>query len=508
VRGIYTPVTELRRRVFESVAKLAWECEEGEYASRMEAIPYEIIPGEDAQYRDSVFKERAILGERLRLAMGLSLYPVDRPSQISKDIEKTAIDEIYYEPELVNVIPFACDRCPTRTVEVTANCRGCLAHPCMQVCPKNALSFVNGKSHIDQEKCIKCGRCIDACPYHAIIEYDRPCASACGVKAIGSDEKGRAKIDYNKCVSCGLCMVNCPFGAIADKSQIFQLIHSIKGGDEVYAEIAPAFVGQFGPLASPEVIVEAIKSLGIRDVLEVAIGADLGSVEEAHHYVDRVANGKDKFLGTSCCPSWSVMAKRDFPDMADCISGELTPMVGTARIIKKEHPNAKIVFIGPCAAKKLEAMRRSVRSDVDFVITFEELMGMFAARNIEFSDFQADGKLDQATTGGRSYPVAGNVAKAIAANIAKTNPEIDVKIDNAMGLAECKKMLMLAKAGKRDGYLLEGMACPGGCIAGAGTLLPLKKAEISVNKFMKAAKEPLGMDSEYIDDLPLMKDIK
>ena len=153
-------------------------------------------------------------------------------------------------------------------------------------------------------------------------------------------------------------------------------------------------------------------------------------------------------------------------------------------------------------------MRRSVGSDVDFVITFEELMGMFAAKNVEFSDFKADGTVEQATTAGRSYPVAGNVAKAIAANIAKTNPEIDVKIDSAMGLAECKKMLMLAKAGKRDGYLLEGMACPGGCIGGAGTLLPLKKAEISVNKFMKAAKEPLGLDSEYLDDLPLMKDIK
>ncbi len=508
MRGVYTPVTDIRRKVYEAVARLAWENEPDEYAQRMEEIPFEIIPGEEPTYRESVFKERAIVGERLRLAMGLSLYPIDRPTPISKDIANVSIDEIYYEPELINVIPFACMACPTRTVWVTNNCRGCLAHPCMQVCPKSCISFVDGHAFIDQDKCIKCGRCKEACPYNAITEYDRPCAAACGVDAIGSDEKGRAKIDHEKCVSCGLCLVNCPFGAITDKSQLFQLSLALKKGEEIYAAIAPAFVGQFGPLASPDVLMEALKALGFKGTYEVAIGADLGSVEEAHHYIDKVANGEDKFLGTSCCPSWSVMAKRDFPELADCISGELTPMVGTARIIKKEHPDAKIVFIGPCMAKKLEALRRSVRSDIDFVITFEELMGMFAAKGIEFSDYKPEGKLEQATLAGRSYPIAGNVAKAIAANIKAIDPEIDVKIDSAMGLKECKKMLTLAKKGKRDGYLLEGMACPGGCVAGAGTLLPVNRATMQVNKFMKEADKSLGLDSEYMDEIEVMKDIK
>lgn len=508
MKDVFTPITEIRRRVFAAIAKMGWECDEADYPKRLEAIPFEIIPGEDAQYRDSVFKERAIIGERIRLALGLSLYPVDRPSPISAGIEKAAVPETYYEPPLVNVIPFACDACPTKTVWVTNNCRGCLAHPCKQVCPKNAISIINGKSYIDQEKCIKCGRCIDACPYTAIIKYDRPCAQACGVNAIGSDEKGRAKIDHDICVSCGLCMVNCPFGAITDKTQILQLVQALKSGEEIYAEIAPAFVGQFGPLASPEVILKAIEALGFKGVYEVAIGADLGSVEEAHHYIDKVATGEDKFLGTSCCPAWSVMAKRDFPDLAHCISGELTPMVGTARIIKKEHPDAKICFIGPCAAKKLEAMRRSVRSDVDFVITFEELMGMFAAKGIEFGDYEDVSAVEQATSAGRSYPVAGNVAKAITDNIKKLRPDLEVKTQHAMGLAECKKMLTLAKRGKLDGYLLEGMACPGGCIGGAGTLQSLRKAESAVNKFIKEAKEPIGLDSKYIDDIGVMKDIK
>ena len=506
MRGIYTPVTKIRRQVFAAIAKMAYEG--GDYASRVEEIPFEIIPGEVANYRDSVFKERAIIGERLRLAIGLPLYPVDQPSPISRDVEESALAEKVYDPPLVNVIPFACDACEPKAFMVTDNCRGCLAHPCVSVCPVNAVYMKDGKSHIDKEKCVRCGRCREACPYEAIVKYDRPCAAACGVDAIESDELGRAKINYDKCVSCGMCLVNCPFGAIADKTQIFQLIHAIKEGDEVIAEIAPAFVGQFGPLATPEKIKEAIKALGFADVVEVALGADLGAVEEAHHYVNKVVKGDDPFIGTSCCPSWSVMAKTKFPEIAHCISGELTPMVATARIIKKEHPKSRIVFIGPCAAKKLEASRKSVRSDVDFVITFEELMGMFVAKGIEFGDLEDDGRLDDATAAGRGYSVAGGVADAICNAVHDLYPDVDVKIDRAEGLKECQKMLKLAQAGKRDGYLLEGMACPGGCIGGAGTLMPIKKAVTAVTKFQKEADEKLATKSAYMSELNLMDDKK
>lgn len=506
MRGIYTPVTELRRQVFTAVAKMAYEGEN--YAKRVEEIPFEIIPGEVANYRDSIFKERAIIGERLRLAIGLPLYPVDQPTPISKGVEESAIAEKVYEPPLINVIPFACDACEPKGFKVTDTCRGCLAHPCTAVCPKNAVSIVNGKSYIDQEKCIRCGRCKDACPYDAISKYDRPCAAACGVDAIESDEYGRAKINYDKCVSCGMCLVSCPFGAIADKTQIFQLIQAIKEGDEIIAEIAPAFVGQFGPVASPEKIKEAIKELGFSDVVEVALGADLGAIEEAHHYVNKVIKGDDPFIGTSCCPSWSVMAKTRFPELAPYISGELTPMVATARIIKKEHPNARIVFIGPCAAKKLEASRKSVRSDVDFVITFEELMGMFVAKGIDFSTLNDDNKFDDATASGRGYSVAGGVADAIEKCVKDIYPDVEIKIDRAEGLKNCYKMLQVAKAGKRDGYLLEGMACPGGCVGGAGTMTPIKKAVTAVTKFQKDASEKIATSSPYATDLDLLQDKK
>lgn len=501
MRGLYTPVTKLRRQVFAEVAKLAYADEDCH--TRILELPYEIIPGEVAHYRESVFKERAIVSERIRLAMGLPLRKVDEPAPLSKGIEECLKPEKYYEPPLINVIPFACNACPEKSFVVSENCRGCLAHPCTSVCPKNAISIVNGKSYIDQDKCIKCGRCKDVCPYDAITKRVRPCAAACGVNAIENDYLGRAKINYDKCVSCGMCMVSCPFAAIADKSQIFQLILAMKSGEEVIAEIAPAFVGQFGPLATPDKIKEALKLLGFSSVYEVALGADIGALEEAHHYKKLVAPGILPFLATSCCPSWSVMAKNTFPEMAGCISDALTPMVATARLIKEKHPNAKVVFIGPCSAKKLEASRRSVRSDVDFVITFEELMGMFVAKGIEFADLEKTTSFHNATATGRGYAVAGGVAEAITNCIKEYYPDVEVKVDRAEGLDNCRKMLALAKAGKRQGYLLEGMACPGGCVAGAGTILPINRATAAVKEYQKKSSTQLPDINE--DPLTRMK---
>ena len=457
MRGITTPVTKIRRQVFTEIARLAYE--DGDY-SRIEELPYTIIPGEVANYRDS------------------------------------AIADMFYEPPLINVISFACNACEETSYTVSNLCRNCLAHPCTVVCPVKAVSIVNGRSQIDKTKCVKCGRCAQACPYSAIVKSERPCAAACGVNAIESDEYGRAKINYDKCVSCGQCLVSCPFSAIADKSQIFQLIQAIKRGDQVIAEVAPAFVGQFGPLASPEKVRAALRKVGFAHIYEVARGADIGAVEEAEEFIANVPTGKKPFLATSCCYSWIMMAQNMFPEIAHCISDSMTPMVATARIIKEKHPNARVVFIGPCASKKLEAMRADIRSDVDFVITFEELMGIFQANGIEFSDLQDDTGFNHgATASGRGYGVAGGVAKAITDCIGQMAPELgEIPTDHAEGLDACRKMLMLAKAGKRNGYLLEGMACPGGCVGGAGTLTNIQKAAKAEQDF--AAKSEFKVSTE------------
>ena len=498
MRGIFSQKTQIRKEIFTEIARLAYE---GGGRQELEELPYKIIPGEIATYRDSIFLERAIVSERLRVAMGMSLRPMTEHAPISKGLDESMIEEKYYEPPLINIIKFACHACPEKRVYVTDGCQGCLEHPCKEVCPKDAISIVHGKSQIDPEKCIKCGKCMDACSYNAIIKQERPCAKACGMGAIHSDEYGRAEIDQDKCVSCGMCLVNCPFSAIVDKGQIYQTIKAIQSDTPVYAILAPAIAGQFGPEMTESRIRSGFKALGFTDVAEVAVGADLCTIEEAHDFMDEVPE-KMPFMSTSCCPAWAMMAKKSFPQLADNISMALTPMVLTARLIKKKHPDCKIAFVGPCAAKKLEASRRSVKSYVDFVLTFEEVAGMFNAKEIFFADLPEDKPLREASGDGRGFAASGGVAKAVVNYIKKLDPSRDVKVVSAEGLDNCKKMLMLAKAGKYNGYLLEGMACPGGCIAGAGTLRPINKAAQALAESQKAADFAQAADTTYADWIP------
>ena len=507
MRGVETRIQEIRHRIIREVARIAYHTEWPE-DNRIEEQPNKIIPGEVGNFRNDVFLERAIVGERLRLAMGLPCRGAGEHAPLSDNIEAADRAETYYTPPLINVIKFACNACHEKRVYVTDGCQGCLAHPCVEVCPKGAVTLdrTNGRSYIDQDKSIKCGKCKDVCGYNAIIIQERPCAAACGMDAIHSDVNGKADIDYDKCVSCGQCLVNCPFGAIADKSQIFQVIRAIQSGERVYAAVAPAFVGQFGPKVTPGKLRAAMKALGFADVFEVAIGADLCATQEAIDFVKEVPE-KIPFMATSCCPAWSVMAKKLFPDYANCISMALTPMTLTARLIKSKHENAKVVFIGPCAAKKLEAMRKSVRSEVDFVLTFEEMAGIFDAKHVDIENIEEDPDgVNDASTDGRNFAVAGGVAKSVVDVIKNRFPDREIKVANAEGLKDCRKLLTLAKAGKYNGYLLEGMACPGGCVAGAGTMQPIKKSQVAVNQYAAKAKHKTSNETEHVKELDKLVD--
>ena len=507
MRGVETRIQEIRHWIFREVARMAYHTE-WPIDKRIEELPYKIIPGEVGNFRNDVFLERAIVGERLRLAMGLPCRGAGEHAPLSDNIEAADKPETYYTPPLINVIKFACNACTEKRVFVTDGCQGCLAHPCEEVCPKDAvkLNRTNGRARINDEKCIRCGKCADVCAYHAIIIQERPCAAACGVDAIHTDENGKADIDYDKCVSCGMCLVNCPFGAISDKSQIFQVIRAIQAGEKVYAAVAPAFVGQFGPKVTPGKLRAAMKALGFTDVLEVAIGADLCATQEAIDFVNEVPD-KIPFMGTSCCPAWSVMAKKMFPEYANCISMALTPMTLTARLIKNRNKDAKVVFIGPCAAKKLEAMRKDIRSDVDFVLTFEEMAGIFDAKHVDIENIEEDPEgVNDAPTDGRNFAVAGGVAKSVVDVIHQRFPDKEIKVVNAEGLRECRKMMTMAKTGKYNGYLLEGMACPGGCVAGAGTMQPIKKSQAAVNLYASKAKHKTSNETEHVKELDKLVD--
>ena len=389
MRNIKCGVADIRKRVFAEVAKLAYEG--GDY-TRIEKLPYEIIPGEIGRQRESVFLERAIVGERIRLAMGLPLRPVTEHSLLSDGVEESAIAEKYYDPPLINVIKYACNACAPTHYEVTSACQGCLARHCQHACPKGAIRTERGQAVIDQNLCIKCGKCKDACSYQAIIKFTRPCQEACGMYAIGQDEHGRADIDYDKCVNCGMCLVNCPFGAIVDKGQLFQLIHAIKKGDKVVAIIAPAFWGQFGDNVTPGQIREAMKLLGFDSLVEVAIGADLCAIEEAEEFLRDVPE-KQPFMATSCCPAWVKYVEYQRPELLRHISSCKSPMEMFAAVLRdhyEKNSDGREVYhvaVMPCTAKKGEAKREEFthngKPDVDAVLTTIELINMIKESGID-----------------------------------------------------------------------------------------------------------------------------
>ena len=230
----------------------------------------------------------------------------------------------------------------------------------------------------------------------------------------------------------------------------------------------------------------------------MAVGADMCTIEEAKDFLEKVPNEQD-FMATSCCPAWHSMVHKLFPAQAKNMSMTLTPMVYTARLMKKEHPGCKVVFVGPCAAKKLEAIREDIRSDVDFVLTFEELQGMFEAKEVNFETIEPSEAMNIGSAYGRGFAVAGGVAQAVTDLVHKTHPDLEIKTARAEGLRDCRKLMLMAKAGKYKGYLLEGMACPGGCVAGAGTLLPVELAATVVGRYQKEAETNSPLESPYRD---------
>ena len=495
MRGIPSLITDIRKRVFTEVARMAYS---GKGYEGVDELPYTIVPGDQPMHRDSIFLERAIASERVRLAMGLNIRPIQTRHLMTEGMDEAAVAEQYYKPPLINIIPYACHSCPTNQYKVSNYCQNCIAASCQKVCPKDAISFRNNRSYIDLDKCIRCGKCATACPYNAIVHLERPCQVACGMDAIDSDKQGRAVINQDKCVACGQCLVSCPFGAVVDKGQIFQVIQSILQGNKVIAVVAPAFIGQFGKHSTPGKFIAAMKQLGFARIVEVAVGADICTIEEARDFMERVPEEQD-YMATSCCPAWHSMIYKMFPGEVKNISMTLTPMVFTARLMKKKYPGCKVVFVGPCAAKKLEAMREDIRSDVDFVLTFEELQGMFEAKEINFETIEPMHDLNEGSAAGRGFAVAGGVAKAVENMVHEIDPKREIKTARAEGLRDCRKLMAMAKAGKYDGYLLEGMACPGGCVAGAGTLLPVNLATKVVGNYQSETDRVSPTDSAYRD---------
>ena len=395
-------------------------------------------------------------------------------------------------PNPVQVMETACDECPAAGMLVTEACRGCMMHSCQEVCPKGAITIVNHRCHIDKEKCIECGKCAAACPYSAIIAQKRPCIKSCKPKALSiRKEDDKAVIDNDKCISCGACVVSCPFGAITDRSLVLDIIDMLKQSENntqyrVYAVIAPAIVGQcrFGRI---EQVVTAIKRLGFHQVVEAALGADITLYTEAREFQHKAMESDNPVMTTSCCPAFVRFIETNFPELKDAISTSPSPMITTARLIKHSDPTAKVVFIGPCAAKKFEYTLEKTQGMIDCVMSFEELQAFLDARGID-TTLCEDTHLDNASFYGRIFAKSGGIAQGVAHVAEKLGLEgVTPCVMN--GIDQCRQHLALLRAKKETANFFEGMACDGGCVGGPLSITRSPKNMFDVDKYGNSAVE-------------------
>ncbi len=463
MRKFDTKVQHLKYKVLREVAKEAWE---GTLMENMLDIPKKIVPGNTPTMRCCVYKERAILADRVKIAMG-------------GDKEN---------PNVIEVIETACDECPMGGYEVTNSCRGCLANRCEDVCRKDAISFDhNHVAHIDKSKCVNCGACAKVCPFSAIINRKRPCQSACKVKAISMNENKAAKIDDEKCIACGACVYQCPFGAIADKSYILDVIDIIKKSEgnskyKVYALVAPSVSSQF-TYAKLGQVISGLKELGFYTVIEAALGADMVAAAESKELAEK------GFLTSSCCPAFVDYIHKNFPGLVPLISHNLSPMATIAKYIKEKDENVKIVFIGPCTAKKMEVQLEKVRPYVDSCMTFEELQALFDSRDLDITELGED-ILDNASYFGRIFARSGGLSDAVAQGLKENGlTDFELKAVACDGIEECRMALLKKNKGVLNANFIEGMACVGGCIGGAGCLTHGEKNKAEVDRYGKEAYE-------------------
>ena len=471
MRKFDTKVQYLKYKVLREVARLSWN--DTLYDNILD-IPKNLVPGNEPTMRCCVYKERAILAERVKIAMGG--------------------DKL--NPNVIEVINIACDECPVGGYEVTNACRGCLAHRCEDVCKKGAITFDNNHvAHIDKSKCVECGACAKVCPYTAIVSRKRPCQSACKIKAISMNEHKAAEINNDKCTACGACVYQCPFGAIMDKSYMVNVIDIIKKSEEnkkykVYAVVAPSISSQF-TYAKLGQVISGLKELGFYTVVEAALGADMVAMQESKELAEK------GFLTSSCCPAFVSYVKSAFPQLAEHISHNLSPMAALAKYIKETDEGAKVVFIGPCTAKKAEAQLESVKPYVDSVLTFEELQALFDSKDIDITTLDED-VLDNASYFGRIFARSGGLSDAVAQAMKEQNIEFDLKPAVCDGIEACKLALLKKSKNVLDANFIEGMACIGGCIGGAGCLTHGEKNKSEVDKYGREAMEKTISDAVSI----------
>ena len=469
MRKFDTKVQLLKYKVLREVARQAWQ---GTLTENLLDIPKTIIPGNTPTMRCCIYKERAIIEERVKVAMG-----GDKSN-----------------PNVIEVIEIASDECPIGGCEVTNACRGCLAHRCEDACRFGAISFDDQHvAHIDKTKCKNCGACSKVCPYTAIVSRKRPCENACKIKAIEMNENKTAGIDNSKCIACGACVYQCPFGAIMDKSFILDVIDILKKSEnntqyKVFAVVAPAISSQF-TYAKLGQVITGLKELGFHTVVEAALGADMVANAESKELAEK------GFLTSSCCPAFVSYIEKSFPELKPFVSHNLSPMATIAKYIKEHEAPCKVVFIGPCTAKKAEAQREEVKPYVDAVMTFEELQALFDSKDMDITALP-ENLLDNASYFGRIFARSGGLSDAVREGLKENGIEdFELKPCACDGIEACRIALLKKSKNLLTENFIEGMACTGGYIGGAGCLTHGEKNKADVDRYGKEAFEKTISDA-------------
>ncbi|MDD4508957.1 MAG: 4Fe-4S dicluster domain-containing protein [Eubacteriaceae bacterium] len=433
-------INKIKHDVLYEVAKLAFA---GELEEKRDFLPEKMIPGTIPHFRCCVYKEREIIRQRIRLAEGKSAGPKD-------------------DGNIIQVIQAACADCPISSYVVTENCQNCLGKACVNACRFGAVHPGEKRSRIDPNKCKECGQCAKACPYNAIAHLKRPCKFSCPVDALTYDENGLSVIDEEKCIRCGACIHKCPFGAIGTISFITDVIAALQSSRPVYAMLAPATEGQFGADISMASWRKAAKEVGFTDLIEVGLGGDLTTSSEALEWLEAYEKGENKT--TSCCPGFVNMIRKHFPEFEQLISTTVSPMCGVSRMIKAKDPEAITVFIGPCVAKKSEVVDQKIEGNADYVLAYSEIKALFRAKEVTLQP--VEDTYQESSIYGKRYGNSGGVTDSVLEYLKELGHDEALSVCRANGAKDCKRALMMLKAGKLKEEFIEGMACEGGCVGG------------------------------------------
>ena len=460
--AIRNNVMIVRQRLLTKLIKL-WN--KGELRDNIDRLPIELSPRNSKPIgRCCIYKERAVWKYKTLPLLGFDMKDeTDELTPLSEYFDR-AMERERPKDNIMCVIDEACSSCVHTNYAITNLCRGCVARSCSMSCPRNAIDFdpETSQGRINTKLCISCGMCYNNCPYHAIVHIPVPCEESCPVGAITKDEFGVEHINEEKCIYCGKCMNSCPFGAIFEISQVFDILKAIRNGEKVVAMVAPAMLAQYN--APIDQVYGAIKAVGFSDIIEVAQGAMTTTRKESAELMERLEEGAP-FMTTSCCPAYIEMAEKHAPELKKYISTTRSPMYYTAEIARERYPDAKLVFVGPCIAKRKEARRDDL---VDFVMTFEEMHAIFKGMGIEINEERTHHIPFRSVRTAHGFAQNGGVTAAVKAHVGGT---FDFKSIQVANLTKKNVNLLRAfgKTGKAPAQFIEVMACEGGCISGPST---------------------------------------